>query len=384
MKQLTTCIYLKKQIKDVRRKNKCKFWQLVWSKPEEVSWYEVSRNINIDLYHLKRCGKLAAENASRNPQLTYSFIECNSELIWDWEAISKTVDILNREDRRFVVDGLSKNPHLTVHYIQSHLNYGWNWKAISRCPNITVEFIQQFPSDYFDWNLLSSNSAITPNNIIQYPGWPWSYRFLSRNPNLTFDFVKNNLDRDWDWYYLSRHPNITIECVENNISLPWSYFGLSRNLSITCDFVKKHPHDRWNYYWLSKILHIDDIQKHFNEMHFVWAGISANLTITGEFILKYKHELNWHELSCNNSLDIDFILDNLSLPWDWVCLSCNRFDYGVKILEKGYREEIKKLAKEFYWKMITQMSKPPNGYYFRKDLQEMMQLSSSVVKKDNI
>jgi len=444
MKQLNVCIELKKQIKHLKRKNANAYWRLISSHMDEISWEDISHNINVtDIEHkIKTMNTIVIESASINPNLTLDFVVNNSYNLtwkWNWFWVSKTVKLphnisFEKYNKYLVIDGISRNPSLNMHHILSNINMDWNWKAISNCPNITMTFINSICQDYFDWNCLSCNPAIHLNDIIENPTKPWSYRFLSRNPNLRLDFVKQHLNNqhtnnitnnqhtnnntnnqhdisnhdhdhnddhnqqsegrsnninvnnvrdvdrkvyEWDWYYISRHAMITLADVDHNPQLPWSYFGLSRNINMTCEWVKAHPHDRWNYYWLSKTIHITDIEQHIHDMYFNWSGISSNITITGEFILKHKHELNWHELSCNPGLDLDFVIRHDTLPWSWSCIAGNRFDHNVKKLELLHAAAVDKLAKEFYWRLVQALSKPPNGYYFKQDLQHMLQLQAS-------
>lgn len=221
----------------------------------------------------------------------------------------------------------------------------WDWDKLSENPNISIEFID--------------------NNM----NLPWNFSCVSENPNLSFDFVKKNISQDWKWSRLSSHDNITPEVIENNKDLPWVWearrMGSSCvlfNKNITFDFIEKNKDKELDIYILvrednrlstsdyirlSKLfpeyfefeswddLWFNEISKKSNidlnivvenpEINWDWELISTNPNLTIEFLLRYPDKpWNWKQFSKNPNLKnitLDIIEQNLDKNWNWQCIS---------------------------------------------------------------
>ena len=86
----------------------------------------------------------------------------------------------------------------------------------------------------------------------------------------------------------------------------------------------------WHEEWIEYIL---EYSNKYQPMD--WFAISSNENMLPEFVLKYKDKIKygWTHLGSNPNLTIDFVLENLSMPWDWKKISKNRV-MTPKIIEK--------------------------------------------------
>jgi len=106
---------------------------------------------------------------------------------------------------------------------------------------------------------------------------------------------------DMDWWGISRHPLITLDYVKIHHTMPWKWAALSENPNITLQMIKANPQYRW-------------------DMH----NFSKNPNVRFEDVLEDISLWDWEELSCNNVINIDHVLDGKRLPWNWYWLSHNQ------------------------------------------------------------
>lgn len=225
---------------------------------------------------------------------------------WDWES-------------------LSRNPGISWKFIQEHKDYPWEWSLIIENSCITQEILlsgqisdwkssgtktqEILLSDYIpEWkSSVSANPNITWDFVVSHPEIPWDYELLSANPNITWKIVKENPGCDWSKYVLAENPsvitwetvpeqsiayfkafsrntNLTWEIVRTNPDVPWCWYGLSSNPSVaTPEVLKNNPK-----YWGKWRLHC----------------ISSNPNFTGHFLetVIYKNKLKgyWKQFYCQN------------------------------------------------------------------------------------
>ena len=61
---------------------------------------------------------------------------------------------------------MTKNPNITFEFIEKHIEKDWSFKDISINPNITLEFIEKY-IDRIDFDLLSGNEFIYHNKLVK-------------------------------------------------------------------------------------------------------------------------------------------------------------------------------------------------------------------------
>ena len=64
------------------------------------------------------------------------------------------------------------------------------------------------------------------------------------------------------------------------------------------------------------------------EKKWCWFNVSSNSKLTPELLdhiisIGEEHQLNWYDVSRNPSIPIEYVTDNLHLPWNWDGLICN-------------------------------------------------------------
>jgi len=79
----------------------------------------------------------------------------------------------------------------------------------------------------------------------------------------------------------------------------------------------------WHEEWIEYVLSHSNHSSKYKPLD--WYNISCNENMLPEFMIKYKDKIKygWHNLGSNPNLTIDFVLENLSMPWDWKKISEN-------------------------------------------------------------
>ena len=155
----------------------------------------------------------------------------------------------------------------------------------------------------------------------------WNQYRFSKDPELTIEDLKRYHDKDWIWEDVCKNPNLKIDDL----------------------YLFKKPFDCFRYV------------------------LNPNLNI--DFINKHSDEICYCEMSRNPELPIDYVIDNCDKRWSWKYISQNTFENKeIRNLKNQYKIEVLKLAKEFYWNTLNKMCKPPNGYYFKKDIENMLKI----------
>jgi hypothetical protein len=128
-------------------------------------------------------------------------------------------------------------------------------------------------------------------------------------------YIVDNPMYEWDWFYISRNPNIKMTDVLNNLELnlydqnckvykivtTWDWDELSINPSITA---------------------ADIIQNQY-------------ITIRGKTHLV---PWDWYVVSRKPDLPIDFVFNNLKLPWNWDGIAVNPYLFSGSFPEERVHE----------------------------------------------
>lgn len=281
-----------------------------------------------------------------NPNLTYDIVRKKRDCVWDRAT-------------------LSMNQCITQDILRDH-SFNWNmyfWKLNPNYLNYVVDNLKDFRSDSHDhafFMKLSQHHRVTWEIVQSRPDLQWSYSGLAKNPNITWEIVQAHPEKPWDYAALSANINITWEIVRENLNASWDWSVLSSNPNITWEIVRSNPLFNWIYCWLSE-----------NE-NITWKIMQDNP--------EYDWNLQW--FSCNPNVTWDIVLKNPEKHWNYHQLLSN--DFGRSQLERREHQILKKLGerqcKNFYYQMIHRMSQPPNGYYFRKDLADLLALNAQFVR----
>jgi len=193
--------------------------------------------------------------------------------------------------------------------MRSDMNYEFIFRLEAH-PKLTVADIRKYGVNC--WSTASGNSAITMNDILNNPDLPWVWRYVTTNPNVTHDYIISHPQYPWDYNMIDINPNTSYE------------------------YIQQQPHYR-------RLYKLDDNDNDYN--------------------VRYKY------LSCERHFTPNYIINNYDKKWDWGSIFNNPFDGEIIRLQLELGRKRNMFAKEFYWNMITKMSKPPSGYYFLNDLE---------------
>lgn len=93
---------------------------------------------------------------------------------------------------------------------------------------------------------------------------------------------------------------------------------LSWRKDITWDFILEHIDAGWHDMDISRIAPLEWLDQHPNR---IWFSVVSSRMTDIDMIRKYTKDLNWGEVSAN--VDIQTVLDNPDLPWDYKVVSRN-------------------------------------------------------------
>lgn len=289
----------------------------------------------------KSLRKFAWHNISKNPSITFDFIQEHIKWPWDWKVLSFRRDLdlnflqLNLK-RRWDSTVLSGNSKVSLEFIGKNLDWDWDWILLSQVepeeeesseldnilqlrlrPKASLEFIQSHPEWPWCWEVLSMNRSLSLDFIEANLDKEWDWDEISRHPNLTPSFILRNWDEPWNWNILSQHPNITTRIVEEDPELNWNWKELSANPKITSYFIENHHEKGWNWSLLSQRLDLDLIIRR-PDFPWDWNELSKNPNMNIHFLrLNLDKEWDWKTLSANPGLHLEEMVKYSHLPWVW-------------------------------------------------------------------
>lgn len=160
--------------------------------------------------------------------------------------------------------------------------------------------------------------------ILKYPTAPYDWIALSLNSAISFEFIKNNRNFQWNISAVSRNNSITESIVRSNLDFPWSYKDLCANPNISFDFM------------------LEFAIKPTAKVDLNWNELSKNESISMEIIDQY-HSYPWSDtfISCNPNISSNYILNNgKNRKWVMAYVSANKAiterDIYKKLLDFNY------------------------------------------------
>ena len=272
-------------------------------------------------YYLKHIEKVkAVDNLLLNPNIPIISVfkelksYTNSESDSESESESYSKD-LSREQILSKYSVKHKSLYLimsTSEFVSSKYSYETNG-TIYRNPNLSFEFIMNSSITYELLNyILLCNHEITEENIISifYKYFELSMGCTNslchnNSPLISFQFlyehrfvfglspfdlswkaniqnIRENSNYNWNWNSLSYSSNITSEDILNNLQYPWDFKSIQFNRNLTIEM----------YLYLKSI----------------------NIKINCFF---------YPNLSRSNYIDIQDVISNPDIPWDYSNLSMN-------------------------------------------------------------
>jgi hypothetical protein len=328
---------------------------------------EMFRNWNLSLKTIEKYTQYPWDYdlLSQNPNLTFDFIMNHPNENWNWMNISKHHAItlkmmLGRPDMPWNWGMVGANPNVTPKHILNNLNFSttngliclpWNWTVIGNqnqnltmkfilenydkigwCDypqftsqgfviinepatnntkmhnstlwndNISLDFVAEHPEIQWNFSHMAHSDRITMEAIGAYPTIAWDWAILIANKNLTMDFIFANAQKIPYWHYLASNSNLTPNVIKNHPEIDWKHAcRVGSNPNFSTKFMLEHPELE---------------MKNANQQIFMEIGVEQPPPI-------YKWVLTG--TSKNETLSMQFVLDNLDLPWCVDGLMENRF-----------------------------------------------------------
>jgi len=131
--------------------------------------------------------------------------------------------------------------------------------------------------------------------VLKYYSTDIEVKCLISNPNISIDFIHKHLRHLWDNGYISFSPHLTIDFIMNNPDL--KYFPHCINN------IKGHT--------------IKSLKFFMKKNHkFNWTNVSRNIDLKQVTKSPNTFPWDWYAFSDNPTLNIKFVLDNISRKWN--------------------------------------------------------------------
>jgi hypothetical protein len=305
-----------------------------------------------------------------NKRIPIEFIINNIDRNWDWDLISM------RKDLTFdiILKTLQFSPRLKTNKSEYILPNTDEYDALLKLNQAPPGFSKRKNKDMAG-NVKQSSRKITITNygkdkiIEQHTSWNWS--LISENPNITWkDVLGYSKYIPWDWDVIMKSNLITEEII-NNYSLRWTIlnkkpihewnpYHLCHNINISHEFIIDYINNSLSGFIATLCTdqsggfcpeHLKDrVVTHILQHH-------NNLDTTQlKTFSKLSDKSNYTEdqmiaLSKNDSLDIDYIENNLGANWSIVDLSKNNLEISKeKWIHLRRLQYIKALQIQRHWR----------------------------------
>ncbi len=159
--------------------------------------------------------------------------------------------------------------------------------------NHLLTLLEKLPNENWNYARLSGNHSMTLEYIKTHPDCDWKYDNIFALADSMESIITNNLICN-DHHWLTYLKFINLQTVIKYHDYNWDYKHISAWFIIDWDYVDDNPDLPWNY-----------------------ECFSYNKSLTPEFFLKHLSNDNWNYTDLSYTLNIEFILNNLHLPWDW-------------------------------------------------------------------
>ena len=296
-----------------------------------------------------------------------------TDYYWDYPSLSENPnitlqDVLSRPFRPWREISVSSNPSVTLQDIEDNPQYPWIETGLSKNPNITLQYVLDHPGappqkDVYSehewgWYKLSSNPGISFSEILDHQDLPWNWEIVLERPDINLYDVVHNLKIDLSKYIfnLSKNPKVTRgDIFENPYEIKWEWNGVIVNPNINIDDIYAHPEIPWDpeRVTLNPNFSAKDIVNHpdispAHKSAELYRNASFNDLIKYRFFLsnigrysrhsqftideikdgvgnydKYRIEWDWYDLSQNENISMQDVIENPDLPWEYGGMSSN-------------------------------------------------------------
>lgn len=330
---------------------------------EEKIWESISMNYAIPWeFIMDNLDKpLLWNRVSENYGVTFEIVKANPGFRWNYYGITRhrniTMEIIeNNPGFPWVRNAIIENPNITLEYVKKNRHIHVISRKILTHKIISLDIISTIENRYAMAFYISSNPNLTMEFVNKYPDFPWNYNMIARYGKLTIQDIRDNYDKFSSCMAnLVINENISTEDIKNNDDLPWPRNTL---LSYKAD---------------EEMIDIDNDDLRY---------IANNENISAEFIWENRSKMfkvwsDRNNFSSNPNLSYKFVLLRPKFLWYYDKVLSTQYTQPLKLkkLQQEYDEIMKKLCIEFCYNIIHKMHAAPNGYYFKKGLEEHKRLT---------
>ncbi len=214
------------------------------------------------------------------------------------------------------------------------------------------KFLEENLSCNADWRYVSGNSFISEKFVRKHIN-KMNYFQLTKNLNLSETFwmehVKN-IPNSYCWEYLITNKNLSESFIEGFIKNDETWRMICKYCN-NINFIIKNL-DKVDWSGLSANINFNEIffEKHFDKIH--WYSISSNNSVSLKFLIKHRNLTNWSEVFCHRKDLTDencreFV--NYILPANY-----NDFWINISIHSENIPESFLNTYKHLlYWQQLT-------------------------------
>ena len=295
---------------------------------------------------------------SENPNITWDIIQKNPEYYWDYEYVCM-------------------NPSISGEIIENNLDLLNDWTSISFNTNIPYDFFKKHvdKSKKFAWECIANNSTVTWNTVQENPNNHWDSDGLSENPNMTEDILKSNFKID-SCFTPIKELVWNIHCKSKDQMFEPEFISIFKNPNISWETIKTQPLHLCYIDCFSgnPVIDIDIVLKNLH-IKWNWEDLSANPSMTWEIIQKTKNikgvRWDYWGISKNPNITISIIKSFPDRPWVWKNISENKFSRHPYYQSELYRKRHSKKRFDVYrYELIQKTCTPYRMFNWNEDMKE--------------
>ena len=190
-----------------------------------------------------------------------------------------------------------------------------SWEEVNKVINIIYSFNksdEKFLNEYgerLDWKfLLQCNFPV--KKLIKFRDKINWYKFFNENKFYINKYFLNYYGEAIYWDAAIRELTLPKNVIKKNIEL------IIKENKINADNLKEEPTMAFNLVNQPKLKHdLKFVEKYFDyfyENKHAWYYINRNYKLNKEFLEKYKIVLSWENIALNESVNLDFLIENIN------------------------------------------------------------------------
>lgn len=294
-------------------------------------WFLHRDDLDWDAISAKEGVELAVVLRERRRPWNWDILSANEairieDILSNWKVVSKRLD--------WNWDEISKRSDLKLEDVYLNSDLPWDWHAISSTLRVHLWFVASDVGLGWDWLALSSRCKLNYDSFMRHPCLSWNADHLSLNDSVTYEIVVSNLGFEWNWITLSKHMQVDVVAFKRDrsltMSLPWSWSALTLNSSLSIDEILEDMWCSCSLPWDVVALqsrtdltydHLATMVRRL-DVDVDSFTLSRNLTIDARMIeLVSDYHVDWRTLSFNKDVPLAVLARHIEQDWDWASIS---------------------------------------------------------------